>query len=42
MKTVQKLEVFFGLATLITAVIEFYFEGIPQIKRIASLNGGNL
>lgn len=38
MKTVQKLEVFFGLATLITAVIEFYFEGIPQIKRIASLN----
>jgi len=39
MRTIQKLELFFGATTLISAGIEFYIDGIPQIKRIANLNG---
>lgn len=39
MKIIQKLEVVFGFATLIAAIVGFYFEHIPLIRRIGGLNG---
>ena len=39
MRTIQKLEVVFGCATLIAAIIEFCFESIPSIKKIGELHG---